>query len=343
MRRPEPLTLVAARPVVLIDGRRRNDVEAALALMELRLPRHGMAHVELRLLAAPTPEGHPFGDVAHGSRIAIGYGSERPAPLFEGDVTAIEIRMGDGPPELAILAEDALHRLARRMRPQSFEEMSADDVVRSLAAEVGLEADATLGGRPGSFVKGAESDLAFLLRLTAAYGAALRLEKGRVRAGPEAEDATALPLDAGTLAGLRIVADLNWLPGAVTVRGWDLASGAPVEATTAPPSAPAPLQSGVELTAKLGWAADRLAPRDFSGSGGAKATAAARSSTAAERFLHGEIVAAEPGLVPGAAVEISGTDPRFAGRYRVGDCRHRFSVAEGLRVRAGVHRPDWRP
>jgi hypothetical protein len=48
LRRPEPDRLVSARPIILVEGRRRSDAEAALMSMDLRLPRHGMAHAELQ-------------------------------------------------------------------------------------------------------------------------------------------------------------------------------------------------------------------------------------------------------------------------------------------------------
>ncbi len=302
-----------------------------------------MAHVELRLLAAPALDGFPFADISHGARLAVGYGSARSAPVFEGEVTAVEFRMGDGPPELVILAEDALHRLARQMLPRSLIEMRADDVVNLLAQSAGLQADATLGGPVQTFVKGAESDLAFLLRMVAARGAALRLEGDRVRAGPETTDPAPLPIDAGSLSELRIIADLNWLPGAVTVRGWNLAEAVPVETSTVPAPAPQPeLQSGAALADQLGWGADYFVPRDFVGAAEADAIATAEASRAAERFLHGEIVATERRLVPGAEIEVTGADPRFEGLYRVGDCRHRFSVTGGFTVRAQIARPTWR-
>jgi hypothetical protein len=62
---------------------------------------------------------------------------------------------------------------------------------------------------------------------------------------------------------------------------------------------------------------------------------------AAGRFLHGEVVSAEAALRPGREVELGGTDPRFAGRYRVRDCHVTWRVAEGLRVNAAVSRAFW--
>ncbi len=312
--------------------------------MDMRLPRHGIAHAELRLLAAPARGVFPFADIAHGARLAVAYDTAGSAPVFEGEVTAVEIRMSDGPPELSLLAEDPLHRLAREMTPRSFTDVRADDVVAALAHSAGLQADTTLGGPVETFVKGAESDLAFLLRMISGRGATLRVERGRVRAGSEATDPAPLTIDARALRELRVIADLNWLPGATTVRGWNLAEAVSVEATAAPAPARQPqLQSGAALAEQLGWGANYILPRDFVDAMEADAIGDAHVTAAADRFLHGEIVGSERKLVPGAAVEIAGIDPRFGGLYRVGDCRHRFSISDGFVVRARISRPDWRP
>ncbi len=305
--------------------------------MDVRLPRHGMAHAELRLQAMPESGRFPFQDLRHGARLGVGFESARTPPVFEGDITAIEFRMGNGPPELAILAEDALHRLARSLRPQSFDEITADEVVFLLAHRAGLLADTNLGGPAETFVKGAESDLAFLLRTVLARGGALRLDGDRVRAGPEPRP---LSLAADALKELRIIADLNWQPGAVTARGWNLAEGTVAEAT-AVPDPQTPLQGAAAIVENLGWAARYTLPRDFVEGSVLNAAANVEATRAAERFLHGEIAGNVPELRPGRVIELTGIDPRFAGRYRVGDCRHHYSSTEGAVVRARIARSNW--
>ena len=309
--------------------------------MDLRLPRHGMAHVELRVQSTPARGSFPFADISHGLRLVVTHAAPRSVRVFEGDITAIEYRMGNGPPELAILAEDALHRLARSLLPQRFDNVSADDVVRLLADRAGLQADTNLGGPAGTFVKGAESDLAFLLRMVSARGGSLRLDGDRVRAGPEPTDQRPLSIAADALKELRIIADLNWQPGTVTARGWNLAEGTVAEATAAP-EAQTPRQGAAAIIENLGWAARYTLPRDFVEGSVLDAIANVEATRAAERFLHGEIVGTAPELGPGRVIELTGTDPRFAGRYRVGDCRHHYSAAEGAVVRARIARSDWR-
>jgi hypothetical protein len=83
--------------------------------------------------------------------------------------------------------------------------------------------------------------------------------------------------------------------------------------TTAAPTPPPPQHCKAQrrLLAELGWGADYVVPRDFAGASASAMIANAEATRAAERFLHGEIVATERKLVPGTIVEITGTDPRL--------------------------------
>ena len=55
-------------------------------------------------------------------------------PLFMDVVTALEERYGDGAPQLVILAEDPLHKLARSRASRVFENKGLADVVRGDAS-----------------------------------------------------------------------------------------------------------------------------------------------------------------------------------------------------------------
>jgi phage protein D len=326
----------------VVDGQARADVGAALLALDLTLPRHGMTHAEIRLAAAAEPgRAAPFGDLVHGRAVTVTLDGGA-SVAFAGEITAVELRMGaGGPPELVLLAEDALHRLARRRLPHAFAEMTPGEVVAGLAAEAELEAEVSLGVVRQDFVKGTESDLAFLLRLVAAEGAVLRYRDGKLQAGPETADPAPVVLDARDVAELRIVAELNWQPARVTVRGWSLGAGAEVSGQGAPPLVEPGQRRAADLLKALDWGGPVVRAVDLNTATEADARAEAEMGAEAGRFLHGEIVAAEAALRPGREVELGGTDPRFAGRYRVGDCHVTWRVADGLRVTAAVARAFW--
>jgi hypothetical protein len=334
---------VSGRPAFEVDGKARTDVGAALLALDLRLPRHGMAHAEIRLSAAAEPgRAAPFGDLVHGRAVTVSLDGG-PSEAFAGEITAVELRMGEGgPPELVLLAEDRLHRLARLRAPRSFDGVSPGEVVRRVAADAGLLAEVGFDGAPRDFVKGPESDLAFLLRLVAAEGAVLRFRDGKLRAGPEVEDASPVALDAAAVERLRIVADLNWQAARVAVRGWSLGAGAEVSGQGAPPGGPGgPAAGGGRAEGaglgRAGGARRRTSARRRRRMRGPRRRwRRARGGSCTARSWRRTLT-----LLPGREVALSGTDPRFAGRYRVGDCHATWRAAEGLRVAAAVARAFW--
>jgi phage protein D len=330
-----------------VDDRARSDLDTATLALEVRLPRHGMASAEVRVLNWGGASGAPdfaFGDVALGSRLSIALGEDADAPAFEGEVTGLEERYGDGAPQLVLLAEDALHRLARRRESRAFEDVSLDAVVSRIASDAGLAADVRVSPERGTWLQQNESDLAFLLRQLAPHDVALRLEGGRLRARDEEEDPAPARLSPAENADrVRIVADLNHQPREVAVSGHDLHAGVGA-AGRGDRAAPAPAgETAAEALQRLGWEGRSTLPHPFARSQPeAEATAARRFRAEARRFLAGDVVARDAAqLRGGREVTLEGVSARFAGRYRVEECRHLFDAAQGLRTRLRVQRPDW--
>ena len=339
--------LLSARPRLRVDGQDRANLgEAALAL-ELRLPRSGMASAELRLLNWSGAGGQPdfvFQDIRLGQRLDVLLGEAATTAAFTGEIMAIEERYGDGAPQLVLLAEDALHKLARRRGNRAYENQSLDDVIRAIAADAGLSADVQASSATATWLQNNESDLAFLLRQLAPLDIGLRLHDGRLRARDEEADAHPVSLRPGDKAErIRIVADLNRQPTSVAVSGYDLASAAEVDASSSALT-PAPAgQSAAAALGNLGWTSESTLPHPAARSQ-SEADALARKlfQRAARRFLYGEIVCRDtPELRSGREVELADVSPRLAGRYRVVDCRHRFDGENGLRTHLRVQRPDW--
>ena len=156
---------------ILVDGERRPDLDAALLEGEVLLPRHGVAGAELRLAIGGPTSTRPRGgastaslqDLTLGTAMSVVSGDER---LLDAEVTGIEDRYTAGsPPELVLLADDALHRMARPAHTRVFDQMSLVDLARHIAGEWGLRAEVDAATETGQWVQERESDLALLLRL----------------------------------------------------------------------------------------------------------------------------------------------------------------------------------
>lgn len=329
------------RPTLYLGAAAERSVPLSekVAAADVALPFHGRAHAEIHLVN--WTDGTFAANLALGDRVVVGMG-EGGAQVLDGEITGIEERYGDGAPMLVLLLEDRLHRLARTRHSRRFEPKSATRVIEDVVREANLSPDVAVSDAVAPYLQMNESDLAFLMRLSAAFGIALRLEGETVLARPEAEDPEPIRLDPGdgTARRVRIVTDLNHQPTELVVKGFDLSSDEAVSHTI---SALEPAPSGTTAASalgNLGITTQSVMPHPFARrQGEAEAMANGQFARAARRFLAGEIVCdGAAGLRSGREVELSGVSPRLRGRYRIVDCRHRFGAA-GYETVIRVERP----
>lgn len=346
-----PNPLISVRPRLRIAGQDRPAINAAVLEARIRLPLSGMGQAELRLQnwAADARGGgadFAFGDIALGDTIEVLMSETASSPLFDGEITALEERYGDGAPQLVLLAEDRLHRLARQRRNRSFEDQSLSDVASSVASEANLDTDIQLPDVSGDWHQINESNLAFLLRLAGPYDIALRLQDGRLRLRPEEADNAPLQLTNGdNVRRLRVIADLNRQPLSVAVRGYNPAEASETSASGDALS-PAPAgRTAVDHLNELGWDGETIRPHPFARSQAqADALGSARFRHSAKRFLHGDIhCQGMPELRAGREIELAGVSSRLRGTYQVVDCVHSFDRQDGYQTHLKVQRPDWNP
>lgn len=339
------LALVSARPSLTVDGQASPALQSAVLALAIHLPADGMAHAELTLanwgVQADGAAGFAFNHLRLGSRLGIQWHDQ---PGFEGEITALEERYGDGAPRLVLLAEDALHRLARQRASRSWEAMSLDSLLQQAAQGAGLQADVQVDGASRDWLQHNESALAFLRRLLAPLAVPLRLQDGKLWARPEAADTQPMALNAGGNASqVRLIADLAQQPQTTVAQGFDLAAG---EALRASADALQPAPTGDTASSQLrqlGWGGEAIRPHPLPrDQAQAQALAAGHLRLLASRFIHGEIVCTgATGLRGGREITLTGVSPRLAGRYRVADCWHHFDNQHGLSTRLQVRRADW--
>ena len=339
---------VSARPRVKVRGESRPDLGDAVRALTLSLPQNGMAHGELHLVfwGAADDDREPayrFTDVTPGDALGLAFGQDPEVSVFDGEITAIEERYGDGAPQLVLLVQDRLHHLARARHSRTFEDQSIDDLVSAIASGAGLSGDANVSALTHTWHQINESDLAFLSRVLGPFGIALRLEGDSLRARPEEPDPEPLALDtADNALRVRLIADLNHQPRETAVDGFDAGADEAASGSASATGETGEGSTAADLLGRLGWDGAESVPRPFAPLQGlADAYAQAHFDRRARDFVSGEIrCVGDPRLRGGRQVELRGVSPRLAGRYRVVQCVHRFDAADGFRTHLRVARAD---
>lgn len=338
---------VYARPTIRVRGESSDELHTALLSLQLAQPAEGPDRLELRLVGV-VPDGrggltigHP--ELALGDELEVELGGEERAIAFEGTITALEERHhSDAAPELVLLAEDALHVLARRRDARVFEDTGLDDVVSQIARDAGLASDVAVSRRRATWHQLGESDLAFLRRLLAPHGVAPRLDaQGRLRARPAGGDGAPIALHLGRDASrARLVADLARQHSSVRSSGFHLPSGRAVAANADRLPGNPGGDAAADVLGRVGWPGKALATHPFALSAEeADAFAAGAFAERGARFLRGELtVSGDPKLRPHAVLELDGASDRFVGEWAVVASEHRFDLDQGYQTMVHVVR-----
>lgn len=340
--------LISARPRIVVNGSARADMEAAVLFMRINLPFTGMAHAELRLLNWGTTDesneaGYAFQQIALGDRIQLAAGDTQAPAIFDGEVTAIEEAYGQGAPRLVLLMEDKLHRLAKQRKSRAFDSVSVNDLIQTVIADANLNGDIQVSSDTGTWHQLNETNLGFLLRVLAHYDIPLRCSASDVHAKADEEDAQ--PVDVDTQSGissLRVIADLNRQPKALTVKGFNLDAD---EATNgnAHNSGASEGKDAKTILNELGWGSEDVMAYPFArNQAEANDWAAAVFRKKASEFLHGELLmSGNTQLRTGKQIQLTGASPRLNGKYRIVQAQHLFDQANGYKTRVKLTRSSW--
>ena len=187
---------------------------------------------------------------AIGDPIEIGMEQSGPsdqAPLFIGEVTALDFEVGADGAHLLLRGLDGVHRLQRGSRAEVYTDMKAGDIVAKIAKRAGLATGTVDQGGPifEHLVQPACSDWDFLQLLAGQSGCTLSVRSGKLHFA-KAEPADSAPaqgepgsdpliLDSGqnlirlhgSLTAAEQVAD-------VEVRGWDVKAKKPISVVAKP-------------------------------------------------------------------------------------------------------------
>jgi phage protein D len=277
-----------------------------------------------------------------GRRITVAFGiSGSPETVFEGMISAIGGAFPEGrPPELIVLAEDALARLRLKRRSRTFENVKDTDIIQQIADGAGLRAEVDASG-PSHRQRWqvGESELELLRERAEAVDGRIILHDGALTVRARADGARPIPLSyQNELIRFDVRADLAQQRTRVRVHGWDVAGKTAIHEEAGPDIAravaEAPGRTGPEaLQEAWGDSPEDLHIEMPATTEEAQGLADSHMKARARRFVAGRgVTRGTPKLRAGGRAELLDLGPWFSGVYEVTTVRHTFDQASGFRT-----------
>ncbi|MFC4555536.1 VgrG-related protein [Georgenia faecalis] len=339
----------AHTPVVTVAGTPMNpDVAATLVAVEVDESRHLPALAVLRF-----SDPHDRVLTALGARMGApmtvsvqSSGSGGPTPLIDAEITAIERDIGPEGAFTVVRGLDRTHRLHGASRVRAFPDMTASDIVRVIAGEVGMVGETqAIGPKFTHLAQDGLTDWDFLHRLADTVGAVISVQ-GRTLRFARPGDAARAPTGGARQSTAVIEAGVNLLalratvtgtgqvPG-VEVRGWDVTAKKALVATAPTATAGAVLGSTTPktLAATVGGRT-HVEPVSAVGT---MDHVDARTAPLAERRAAGfaeldGVVRGNPHLHAGTAVTLRGAGAFVDGKYLLSSVHHELDPDLGYRT-----------
>ncbi len=273
-------------------------------------------------------------------------GSQAPAPLIQGEITALEAEFDSGGTFTVIRGYDQTHRLFRGRRTRSFIQMTASDIAAEVAAGAGLrvgEITSTSTVFP-HVTQAGQTDWELLELLGRDNGFEIAVREGSfsftapttASDAPDAAkgtDAQPLVLELGQgLLRFRSVLTSAQQVGSVEVRGWDIATKQALTATAPAQtrSADLPTVKPADLAKTFGEAVHVATDVPYRTQAEVDEAASSLADEVAAGFAEFEGVArGNPMIRAGAAITVSGLGEPFDGKYTVTTSRHRIEPGTG--------------
>jgi phage protein D len=337
----------SAIPTLRVNGQEYAMVSELLLAMEMTEHEGGMSTLELRMsnLASNDRSSADLafendGILKLGAKIAVYTGDENaPKEIFRGTITGLEAEFPElGPPELVVLAEDALQQARLSRRTKIWENTSIADVAKELAKQLNLSPVITgLTDKIGTEVQLNESDLAFLRRLLTRFDSDIQVVGNELHVSPR-KDVSRGTIElalAGQLRRARVLADLAHQVTKVTVTGWDYKQGQNISgSSTGTNLQPGAGRGGAQiLQDAIGDRAEHVGDLGLSNQAEAQALADAIFDHRARPFVVVDGTAeGNPALRVGTQLKLTGLGGRFSNTYYVVRARHKFDLSNGYKT-----------
>ena len=340
----QSVSVYNAAPTVKVDNQSNDAVNAQLTGMELRESEGGLTSLELRFGNFGTFDGGRAGLIFEDDRV-LKLGAEielfagdqsSPTSIFKGKVSAIEGWFPpDATPELCVLAEDGLQAARLKRRTKVHEDVTLADLVSAVAGTCSLTPQTDgLDANVGTQVQLNESDLAFLRRVLARYGADFQVVGTEIHAAPIAQiQRNQIEISiAEKLRHARVTADLAHQVTKVDYSGWDFQQGQVASASRSDnPPGPGSGRAGSTIVRDaFGERAEQVANLVVRNNTEAQAVVDAEWEQRSRRFVTMRgTTEGNPQLRVGSHLKINGVGGRFSNTYYVVAATHRFDQERG--------------
>jgi phage protein D len=347
----QPLTqnaVYTAIPTVQIDGQLNDKVTGLLLSLEMREQEGGMSSLEMRVSNyGSSSSGHAdlvFEDGAIlklGAAVLVYAGNaSSPTEIFRGKITALEGRYAENvPPELVVLAEDALQSARMMRRTKNWDSATLTQIATQVANNLGLTP--VLDGLDTSIsdqLQYNESDLRFLRRLLARYDADVQIVGTELHASPRSSaQRNSIEIDYNSqLKQVRVIADLAHQVTQITSTGWDYNQGQTISVTSQTTSlGPGSGQTGAAvLQQAFSSRSEQIAQYSNLNAQEAQAVVDAEYAQRARTFVVAQGVSeGNPNLRVGTYLQLAGLGQRFSNTYYTTATVHHFDTQIGYETR----------
>jgi phage baseplate assembly protein V len=255
-------------------------------------------------------------------------------PAFGGQITAVESEYGPSRRlEVRIRCYDVLHRLRKRQPVRAHVQVSAADLARELAADLGVVLSAPDPGPMWRRVmQSGQSDLDLLVEVAERSGLYVTLRGDALHLLTLAGAGEAMPLVLGeSLLEARFEVNSDLACRSVSVSGWDPARVEPHQAYVSAPRT-ARSVAAVATPDSVGGLDDRTLAGVVAAD---DRQAEAMAQAELDRRSAGEVIVTGTGegnvrLIPGARVVLGGVGPSVAGTYVLTRVVHRIDRRAGF-------------
>ena len=340
-------TVYNPRPTIKVDGSEDEMLHTLLLAMEMTEGEGGMSAVELRVSnLVSRPDGTADLAWEDGAKLKLGAKLEvaagdvsAPTEIFRGTITGLEAHFDHtSPPELVVLAEDALQKARMARRSKVHDGATISGIAGDVASQAGLSPRVTgLSDDIGTQVQLNESDLAFLRRMLARHDGDLQVIENDLAVAPRADTRRGEVELAmyGALRSVRVLADVTQQVTETTTSGWDAKQGQRVSATsTGADTGPGSGKKGSDTVKEaIGARSEHVADLAVGTDAEAKALADAAFDRRQRRFVVVDgLCEGNPEVRVGTHVKLAGLGPRFSNTYHVVRAIHRWDLEEGYRT-----------